>query len=70
MAEKKSKLEAAEAKYQKLYAEYQALREDVIAARKARDEAIEAEQAEALKAGAGDANVEIETIVAKAEEGK
>jgi hypothetical protein len=44
MAEKKSKLEAAEARYWKVYAEYQAKREEVVEAKKARDAALIAEQ--------------------------
>jgi hypothetical protein len=47
MAEKKSKLEAAEARYWKVYAEYQAKREEVVEAKAARDAALLAEQEEA-----------------------
>jgi hypothetical protein len=47
MSEKKNALEAAEAKYNKLYAQYQALREEVVEAKKARDAALVAEQEEA-----------------------
>jgi hypothetical protein len=48
MAEKKSKLEAAEARYWKLYKEYQDLREKVVEAKAARDAALVAEQEEAV----------------------
>jgi hypothetical protein len=48
MAEKKSKLEAAEARYWKLYKEYQDLREKVAEAKAARDAALIAEQEAAV----------------------
>jgi hypothetical protein len=47
MSEKKNTLEAAEARYNKLYAQYQALREDVVEAKKARDAALIAARREA-----------------------